>query len=71
MKVRTISAIIVILIAIPFIIVGNIPFALIISFLGIYGYKEMLDLNKSHKEIPNFIKVCAHFPSFFNTALIS
>lgn len=57
MKVRVLSALVAILIAIPFLYVGGIPFALILSFLGIYAYKEMLDLKKSHKEIPNIIKV--------------
>ena len=57
MKIRVISAIVAILIAIPFIYIGDIPFALAVSFLGIYSYKEMLDLKKSHKEIPSLIKV--------------
>lgn len=57
MKTRVISAIIAILIVIPFIIIGKIPFAIGASFLGIYAYKEMLDLKKSHKEVPNLIKI--------------
>ena len=57
MKTRVISAIIAILIVIPFIIIGKIPFAIGASFLGIYAYKEMLDLKKSHKEIPNLVKI--------------
>lgn len=57
MKTRVISAIIAIIIVVPFIIIGKIPFAIGASFLGIYAFKEMLDLKKSHKDIPNLVKV--------------
>lgn len=57
MKQRLISALIAIIIVVPFVIIGNIPFAIGVSFLGIYAYKELLDLKKSHKDIPNLIKV--------------
>lgn len=57
MKTRIISAVIAILIAIPFIYVGDVLFALGISFLGIYSYKELLDLKKSHRDIPIVVKI--------------
>lgn len=57
MKTRLISAAIAIIIAIPFIYFGKIPFALTVSFLGIYAYKEVLDLKKTHKNVPALIKV--------------
>lgn len=57
MKVRTISSIVAILVAIPFIYYGNTAFALFVSVLGIQAYKEILDLKKSHVKIPNLIKI--------------
>ena len=50
MKIRVISAIVAILIAIPFIYIGDIPFALAVSFLGIYSYKEMLEIVNKYIE---------------------
>lgn len=52
MKVRIISAIVALAILIPLIMIGGIPFAIACSILGILAYKEILDLQKSHKKIP-------------------
>ena len=57
MKIRIASAVIAILILIPFIIIGGIPYALVVSLLGILAYKEILDLKKSHKKYPFIIKL--------------
>lgn len=57
MKLRITSAIIALVILIPFLIIGGYPFAIIISLLGILGYKELLDLKKSHEDLPITIKI--------------
>jgi len=57
MKKRTISSIIVIAILVPIILIGGYLFALVAGALGVWAYKEILDLKKSHKNIPNLIKV--------------
>lgn len=57
MKKRVISAIIAILIVVPFIYFGGISYTLFASVLGIIGYKEVLDLKKFNKKIPSFIKI--------------
>ncbi len=56
MKVRIISAFIAILILIPFVYIGGLPFLFIISIIGIQAYKEMLDLKVAHQEIPNIAR---------------
>ena len=57
MKVRVISAIVALAILIPFICLGGIPFAIAAGIISVIAYKEVLDLKKSHKEIPNVVKV--------------
>lgn len=57
MKTRVISAIIAIILVVPFIYYGGIPYALAVSFLALYSYKEILDLKKLNKDIPNIVKI--------------
>jgi len=57
MKKRVISAIIALAILIPFVWVGGVAFAIAAGIISVLGYKEILDLKKSHKEIPTAVKV--------------
>ena len=57
MKVRLISAVIALAILIPLLYIGGVPFAIAIGILSVLAYKEILDLKKSHNEIPNLVKV--------------
>ena len=57
MKERVISAIIAFIILIPLLIFGGISFAIAVGIIGVLAYKEILDLKKSHNEIPNIIKI--------------
>lgn len=52
MKKRLITAIIILLIILPIIYVGGITFALAVGVISILGFKEVIDLKKSHKPIP-------------------
>jgi len=56
MKVRVISAAIALAIIIPLLLIGGYPFAIGVGIISILAYKEILDLKKSHKEIPSLIK---------------
>lgn len=58
MKTRIISAIIMLMIFIPLIIIGKLPFVLMVSILGLLALKEILQLER---EIPNFLKFSASF----------
>ena len=62
MKKRVVSAILMVLLFIPFLLLGGIPFAIFIGVLGILGLKEMLDLEK---DIPKIIKFISLFLGLF------
>lgn len=51
MKTRVISALILILIALPLILEGEKVFAISIGLVGVFGLKEIVDLKKSHGSI--------------------
>lgn len=53
MKKRVVSAIIMVLLFVPFVIIGKIPFNILITVLGLFALKEMLDLEKN---IPVLLK---------------
>jgi len=61
MKVRVISAAVALAVIIPFIVIGGYPFAVLIGIVSVLAYKEILDLKKSHKEIPNLVKALGLF----------
>ena len=52
MKVRIISAAIAAALVIPFIIIGGIPFAVGVGIASLVGFKEIVDLKKSHQPLP-------------------
>ncbi len=52
MKKRIISAIIALIITVPLVILGGIPFQIGILLIGAVAYKEILDLKESHGTIP-------------------
>ncbi len=53
MKTRILSAIVLLLIAIPLILAGGEVFSLGIALLAVLSLKEILDLSKSHNKIPS------------------
>ena len=57
MKVRVISALVALAILIPLLCIGGVPFAIGIGIISVLAYKEILELKRSHQEIPNFVKV--------------
>ncbi len=57
MKKRVFSALIAIIILVPFLIVGGIPFAIAMGILSVFAYKEIIDLKKSHQEYPKLIVI--------------
>lgn len=58
MKKRIISAILMVLIFVPFVVIGKIPFAIFMTILGLLALKEMFDLEKN---IPLWCKVVGYF----------
>lgn len=55
MKTRIISAIVAIALILPLVIIGGYPYIIGVSILSILAFKEMMDLKKSHKEIPSLM----------------
>ncbi len=55
MKTRIISAIIMLLIVVPIVWYGGSAFKIGLGIVGILALKELLDLKKSHQEIPIFV----------------
>ena len=52
MKVRVISAIIMIAVFVPFLIIGEIPFAILMGVLGVCGLYELMRVRESKKKFP-------------------
>lgn len=57
MKTRIISAIVLIAIFVPLIIIGGIPFSITVGIVSALAFKEVIDLRKKEKDIPSLIKV--------------
>lgn len=60
MKKRIISAIVALIIIVPLVIVGGKPFILGVGLISVLGLKELIDLKKSHKKIPDVVTVMAY-----------
>lgn len=57
MKKRIISAIVMLIIVIPIVWYGGNLFKVGVAVIGLLALKEMLDLKKSHKELPLLVKL--------------
>ena len=60
MKTRIIGAIIVIAIFLPFLFVGELPFAVLMSVLSALGLHELLKVRESKKQFPFVLKLFAY-----------
>lgn len=60
MKVRVISAILMVAIFIPFLIIGELPFAIFMAVLGACGLYELIKARESEKALPTLLKVVAY-----------
>ena len=60
MKKRVLSAILIIAIFIPFLYVGNLPFAIFMSVLSLAGEYELLKVRESKKKFPLLLKLFAY-----------
>lgn len=66
MKTRIISAIIALIIFIPILIIGSIPYTLAIFVISIQGLKEFIKTFESKKEVPQFVQFISYLIlSFF------
>ena len=67
MKTRLISAAVAALIAVPLVYVGGFYFSFGVGLLAMLGYKELIDLRKSHQPLPKLMIFfgLVNFPKFF------
>ena len=59
MKQRIISALLLIIVFVPFLVIGELPFAIFMSILSIFGLYELLKVRESRKEFPILLKLFA------------
>ena len=60
MKTRVLSAIVIIAIFVPFLIVGGYPFAGLVTILSLLGLYELLKVRESRKKFPTLLKIVAY-----------
>ncbi len=60
MKKRVISAALMVAIFIPFLIIGEVPFAIFMSIVAVMGLHEMIKVRETRKEFPNILKIFAY-----------
>lgn len=62
MKKRIISALLMILLFVPLLVIGKIPYCVFCAIVGLLALKEMFDLEKN---IPNYMKIISYFIGLF------
>ena len=60
MKKRVISAIVMIAILLPFFIIGELPFAIMMAVLAIGGLYELIKVRETKKKLPVIVKIFAY-----------
>ena len=60
MKVRIISALIVVGVFLPFLLIGGLPFALLMSALAVMCMYEIIKARESKKAFPKLLKIIAY-----------
>lgn len=60
MKKRVLSAALMVAIFIPFLIIGEVPFAIFMSIVAVMGLHEMIKVRETRKEFPNILKIFAY-----------
>ncbi len=67
MKTRVISAIIMVAIFVPFLLVGNIYFSVFMSLLSVCGLYELIKVRETKKKFPTLLKAFAYIIVFIFT----
>ena len=58
---RVISAIVLVLVFVPFLIIGAFPFAILMGILGMCGFYELMRVRETKKKFPLVLKIIAYF----------
>ena len=74
MKERILSALLLIIVFVPILIVGELPFSILMSILSVFALYELLKVRESRKEFPFILKILAYiltiYFSLYNTNTI-
>lgn len=65
MKTRILSALVLLVIFIPLLVIGKTPYAIFMTLLAIMGLYELIKVRESKKEFPFLIKVIAYLLTIF------
>lgn len=65
MKKKVISAICIIIVAIPLLLIGGLPFYIGLAILSMLAYKEIVTLKVAHHKVPDLMKVVGAFLLFY------
>ena len=60
MKNRVISAILLLIVFVPFLVVGGMPFAVLMLVVGLLGLHELIKARETKKEFPFLMKLFAY-----------
>jgi len=60
MKVRVLSAILMVAIFVPFLVVGGLPFTILMSLLSVGGLYELIKVRETKKKLPFIVKIFAY-----------
>ncbi len=67
MKIRVISAAVLLAIFIPLLLIGGLPYSLLMLLIALLGLYELLKIRKTKKEFPFFVELCAYILVAFMT----
>jgi len=67
MKTRVLSAIILLAIFIPLLLIGGLPYSTLMLFIALLALHEILNIRKTKKEFPFFVELCAYILVAFIT----
>ena len=67
MKIRVLSALILLIVFIPILLIGNQVFALFMGVLSVVGLYELLRMRESKKEFPFLMKIFGYLLVLFFT----
>ena len=62
---RVVSAILMVAIFVPFLIMGGAPFTVLMTLLAVLGLYELLHIRESKKEFPKIMKYIAYLMVIF------
>lgn len=67
MKIRIISAAILLAIFVPLLLLGGLPYSLLMLVIALMGLHEILNIRKTKKEFPFLVELCAYILVAFMT----